>query len=396
MPVRWIQLIAWVSLLIPPLAGRTQVFDDVEFRERAAVGLDLTYDAAFEQAHEVFASLREDYPAHPAPLFLMATNRWWQSYISTTTHYHGFIDSTARLCLSLNDEHLADSPHQLEYTFFGYMGHALHARLATLRQEWLAAANRGRKALPYLSDCLKYTAQSPEFFFAAGIYHYYAETYPKDHFYVRPFMVFFPNGDAALGVQELERAIAEPNFTRIEAMYYLSYIYLEPSARDEAKALQVSAQLYHEHAANPWFACEYARVRVHLGKHAQALPTLDSLAQAYQQEAGDEPVVRNSLITNLTTKLQVRVQHYRGLCFLQGQKSYQAGAEAFQASLELAQLSEALAGSDYIAANHYYLGRCYQGLEQVEQAREHFERVLKLDGNERYEKNARQALAELK
>jgi tetratricopeptide (TPR) repeat protein len=377
-------------LLLP-----AQIFDDAHFREVAAKGLKATYDCAFERANVAFMELREDYPSHPAPLFLMATNRWWQSYMSTTTYYHPYIDSVVTLSLTLNDATLKKSTYQLEYNFFAYMGHALHARLATLRQEWFAAANRGRKALPYLGDCLTYTSESPEFFFAAGIYHYYAETYPQDHFYVRPFMIFFPNGNAALGVEELEQAVAVPNFTRMEAMYYLSYIYLEPNARDEAKALRVSSLLYREHPKNPWFACEYARVRVHLGQHQAALPTLDSLSAAYQAlpEAGKRAYT--SLTTPLTTKLMVRVEHYRGLCYLDGLGDDAQAMAAFESSLALAQLDGGLAGTDYLAANHFYLGNCYARVGRIAEARTAYEQVIALDGNERYEKRARKALASL-
>lgn len=392
--MRWLQMMGW--LLLGWSVGQAQVFDDAHFRALAAQGLDATYDCAFERADAVFQQLEAEYPTHPAPQFLLATNRWWQSYQSTTPHFHAYIDSTVQRCLALNEAHLKDSPHQLEYTFFAYMGHALHARLATLRQEWWAAANRGRKALPFLDDCLAYTSESPEFFFAAGIYHYYAETYPKAHFYVRPFMVFFPSGDAELGVQELEQAIAVPNFTRLEAMYYLSYIYLEPAARDEGKALRVSAQLYREHPLNPWFACEYARVRVHLGQHAAALPTLDSLCAAYQQLPQANERVHTSLETPLTTKLMVRTEHYRGLCFLHGQQAYPQAIGAFQRSLTLAELDGGLQGADYLAANQFYLGQCYEATEQPELAQAAFEQVLALDGNERYQKRAKAALARLR
>lgn len=379
---RGLWLTAFLSHFVLAL---TQVFDDEHFRSLAADGLDAMYNCEFDQAHLQFTSLQAAYPNHPGPLFLMGTNRWWQSYLSADNQYHAYIDSVISLSIEANDEFLKESPHQIEYTFFGYMGYALRARLRTLQQEWLGAANQGRKALPFLSDCLAYTTESPEFYFAAGIYHYYAETYPRDHFYVRPFMVFFPNGDAELGVSELEQAVAVPNFTRPEAMYYLSYIYLEEVARDPEKARQISAQLYREYPRNPWFACEYARVRVHTGYHAQALTVLDSLVNVYQTIAE----------LGLTDKLMVRVHHYRGLCLFHGRGHYEAAIEAFQQSIYLAEGNERLASSDYVPANYYYLACCYRRLDYSEEAKAAFRKVLASDNNERYEKRAKKALADL-
>ena len=145
----------------------------------------------FEKANEVFESLQQEYPDHPGPYFLLATNRWWQSYITVDQVYHSYIEQQLDLALRHNQRLKNREDAHLEYVFFQYMCYAFKTRLHTLRREWLAAANDGRKALPYLRDGLRYAQSSAEFYFSAGIYHYYAATYPEDHFYVRPFMVFF-------------------------------------------------------------------------------------------------------------------------------------------------------------------------------------------------------------
>jgi len=387
------------SLLIYLILGlpsglSAQVFTDQHFRDLAAEGLEDTYNCAYEQAHATFSQLAEEYPTHPAPYFLLATNRWWQTFITTSHELHPQIETLLDTVLHLNETQLEASPYQLEYNFFQYMTYAFKARLHTLRHEWMSAANDGRKALPYLGECLAYADSSAEFYFSAGIYHYYADTYPRDHFYVRPFMIFFPDGNAELGLQELEKAVSVPNFTRPEAMYYLSYIYLEKGVRSKEKAQAISAQLHREYPGNPWFACEYARVRVHTGKHREALPVLDQLIGRYESIPGSDDQQITSLVSPYTTFLMTRVWHYRGMCMMYGKKRHEEAIMAFEKSLKYADLC-GLEGEPYLPASWYYIGRCKEALELPEEAVFAYRKVLKMDGNEAYEDKAKAALKNL-
>jgi tetratricopeptide (TPR) repeat protein len=388
---------SWALLIGLGLIGslRAQVFTDAAFRAMAQEGLQQLYDARFATAEATFSQLGEAYPTHPGPAFLLATNRWWQSMMCNTHHFDAYIDSQLQRCLTLNEEYLRGSPYLEEYALFQYLGHALHARLASHRREWFTAANRGRKLLPYLDECLAYAEHNVEFCFAAGIYHYYAATYATSHSVVKPFMAFFPEGDVSQGIAELERAVAEPNFTRPEAMYYLSYIYLEPYARDTVRAQQISRQLYQRYPHNPWFACEYARVHVHTGFHDQARPVLAQLIQRYEAQAGAKVRFVSVLHSIYTTKLAMRAHHYRGLCFLDGAQDYLAAAEDFETSLRYAERC-GLEADHYVAASRFYLGRCYQALGHKAQARTAYQRCYEMEGNEGFEERAEAALERLK
>ncbi len=93
-----------------------QVFEDQYFRQMAKRGLDYTYDLDFEKAHQVFDELNRAYPQHPAPHYLLAFNRWWQSYISTTPYYHSFIVEQLQLALDYNVLYGGKAEYRLEYT----------------------------------------------------------------------------------------------------------------------------------------------------------------------------------------------------------------------------------------------------------------------------------------
>ena len=114
-----------------------QVFEDQVFREKAAAGMDLVNQQRNEEAEVKLEQLLLDYPEHPAPHFLLAANRWWQSYITTSPNYHAYIAENLDKALALNKEFEKKLEFELEYTFFQYMCYAFKTRLHTLRREWL-------------------------------------------------------------------------------------------------------------------------------------------------------------------------------------------------------------------------------------------------------------------
>lgn len=355
-----------------------QLLEDSLFCQQARQGLNHTYNADFDAAQVIFEALADSHPEHPAPHFLLATNRWWQTFICVTPHFHRYIDQQVQMALAKNERFLADSPWPQEYTLFQYLGHALHARLATHRFEWFTAANRGRKVIPYLDDCIAYADSNVEFCFAAGIYHYYAATFAQTNALVRPFMAFFPDGNVTKGLSELERAVAEPNFTQPEALYYLTYIYLEPAARDTVRAQQIAHQLWRAYPQNPWFACEYARVKVHTGFHADALPVLDALIERYEAQPGAAEQLISSLSSAYTTKLAMRAYHYRGLARLDGEQAYEQAKLDFEVSLRYAARC-GIEEDHYVAAGWFYLGRCHEGLQQPARAQEAYRKAEEAD-----------------
>ncbi|GAB4414848.1 MAG: hypothetical protein OHK0039_23030 [Bacteroidia bacterium] len=370
-----------------PVAG--QVFHDESFKSRAMQGLEATYDFRFDEAERLFRALKRDYMRHPGPHFLLAVNRWWQSYISTGTHYHAYIAAQLDTVLLLNQSLAGNRDYAVEYTFFQYMAYAFQARLYILRQEWFSAANAGRKALPYLQPGLAYADQSPEFYYSAGIYHYYAETYPAKHAYIRPFMMFFPDANATKGLAEMELAARTPNFTQVEAMYYLGDIYLEEE-QDYTRALAIHQQLYQRYPGNTWFRRNYGRALVYAGKPAEAIAVLSGMVQRYEALAGHRTKVVTSRHSTYTTFVMQQVYHYLGRAYL-SQHNLAAAEQAFKQSLQCAALGTR-PDDTYRAQSWYYLGRVYDRLGQRTAARDAYAHALVVENNEDIASDARYCL----
>ena len=391
MGIRLVVILVAGSLWLPGSRLQGQVFHDEAFRAEAARGLDLTYNFAFGEATEVFRALKVRYPGHPAPHFLLATNLWWQSYISTTTAYHDRIHAQVDSVLALNEPLRGRPGYELEYTFFQYMAHALRTRLYILRQEWFYAANAGRKALPYLKEGLRYAQQSPEFYFSAGIYHYYAATYPEEHYYVRPFMMFFPDGDARLGLAELDRAARTPNYTQAEAMYYLGDIYLHGEG-DTARALALKGDLHRRYPRNTWFQLSYARALVLAGRLAEGQALLDPLVAAFERLPGHRDRRLSSQETRFTTLVLQYAYATRGQARVR--LGDQAAAERdLRASLRCHALGHR-PEDPYLPEAWFFLGECLRAQGRKGEAQAAYRRCLDLPANQAVRAAAAAALAD--
>lgn len=318
--------------------GRAQVFEDQDFRRIAFQGIEKLYNFEHEAAEGIFEGLHQSYADHPAPYFLLALNRWWQSYISPNMEtYHPYIEKQLDTALVLNRALEGDPAFELEYTFLQFMCHAFLARLSTLRKEWWKAASAGRRALPYLKEGFDFTRRSPEFYFGSGIYHYYASEYPKAHPYVKPFMIFFPGADAQLGKWELRQASNTPNYAQVEAMFYLGDIYLK-EGENEKKGLDLYTRLAQRFPGNTWFQMEYGRALVLNGKYDLAIPVLQRLTLAYETLSGQGSSLIYSSRSPYSSFLSNRSYYFLGRALLEKglAKDEAAAAGYLDQSLKLA------------------------------------------------------------
>lgn len=393
MKSRWyVFFVLLICVLISTRSAYAQVFEDYGFRQKAKQGLDYTYNLEFEKADAVFSTLKESHPQHPAPHYLLAFNRWWQSYISTTPYYHPFIEQQLQLALDYNVLYADKAAYKLEYTFFQYMIYAFQARLYIKQRDWWSGANSGRKALPYLEKGLAFAQESPEFYFSSGIYHYFAETYPRKHSYLQPFMVFFPDGNAQLGLDELDKASRLSDFTQVESLYYLGDIYLEEG--DLKHALQLKRKLMRQYSRNTWFEADYASALIWAKDYKTAEEILASMQTVFEAQNDFQTRQITSQYSRYTSLLMVRVYHHLGRILLEHQKDYDGSLRYFDQSLKMIQLC-GLNEYQYLPINHYYRGKALEALRRNNEAKQAYQMVLELEDNEEVLSLATQAIARL-
>ena len=358
----------------------SQVFEDMDFRNKAFAGIEHLYNMEYEEASRIFEGLKSKHPEHPAPYFLLALNRWWETYVSyEMTTYHNYILTHLNKAIELNKAIKGQEAYILEYTFFQYMCQAFKARLYTLRKEWWKAANAGRKALPYLKAGFKYTDQSPEFYFGSGIYHYYASEYPKAHPYIQPLMIFFPNGNKAKGIWELKQASTLPNYASPEAMFYLGDIYLKDSMWVEG--LNLYRKLSNRFPNSTWFKMEYARALILNQKFETANGILDPIIAAYEK---NKKGFTNNIHTNTshyTTYLLNRVYYFRGRSSLMLNGDGKKALGYIEKSLKLANIA-GLEDDEFLPFIWQFYGMALDQEEERDKAIIAYKKVLRLDQNQ--------------
>lgn len=362
------------------LFSHAQVFDDPVFDREAKRGIEFLYNFEFDAAEAVFLPLKEKYPNHPAPYFFLATNRWWQNYLSAKTPlYYKFVGSMIEKSLELNEQFEDQPEHHMEYTYFQFMGYALKARVNAAQGNWWTAANAARKIISPIKEGFQYVDKRAEFAFASGIYHYYAEVYPREYPMVKPFMAFFPDGDEALGIRELKIAASKPNYAQVECLFYLSYIHLEERS-DWLEGLEVARKLTTRFPKNTWFKADYAHALILNKEYTEARKILHQMVSIFERKSGHSTRNIHSRQSRYTTHLMIKVYQYLGKIYLFKDHEYEKAMDFFEKSEAMARLAS-VEEDNLLAEDMYYKGRCFDGLGVREKAIQHYKKALGMDGN---------------
>jgi tetratricopeptide (TPR) repeat protein len=378
-----------------PMPSVAQVLENSALREQALSVMQLVYDMRFDEAQAEIARLKRHHPEKPMAYFLHGINRYWQTNVARSMRVFGDeVEEQMGLALEKVEQYEDREDYAQTYHFLRFMAYAIQSRMHVLAQEDWSAANDARKVLDPLKAGFAYTDRSLELNFSTGLYHYYAKAYPRDHAYVRPFMVFFPEGDIEKGLGEMEQAASAPNLAQEEALYYLSEIYLFEDDRLDA-SLSAARRVYDRHPDNTWFRADLIRSLIAKGAYDEARSHIEAMVKAFEAQPGALSRNIDSRESRFTSNVMMRVYHYQGRLELEGpQQTLSAAIAALRRSLKVAQLGE-ITRDEYLPASWYYLGRCYDRQGKRKQATNAYETVLDLPDNERYRERARACLRQV-
>lgn len=273
---KWFLLIVLLSL---SLAGRAQVLNDPATQQTILKTLDAIYNFEFNEADAQIRQLQARYPQHPIGPILRATE--------LELHYlplHENKAATAQFIqtaiqgLALAQKMLDKNENDSEGIFFALTAHSYLASLYNNRNESLKAVGESKKAYNYLRDGFTLVDKNPDFYFTTGLYNYYIERYPMDHSIVKPFMLFFDDGDMAQGLKQMDVATRKSIFMRPVANYYLAHIYLKHEI-NPGRAAVYTKYLADKYPNNPLFGMINVEALLLTGRYAEARPYLQRLKQ---------------------------------------------------------------------------------------------------------------------
>lgn len=234
-----------------------QLLEDEPTQLLISKGLNSLYNLNFSAAEQSFGQISASYDNHPVGDFLKAFMLQWQ-YLPIDKNPTALKKYTALLkSCKIKAEQLAKEPrYKAEATFFLLASHGYIALSYNYQKEYTKAVMDANHAYGYLKDGFAFTSQNPDFFFTTGIYNFYRVQYPELHPIVKPFVVFFQNGNKQTGISQLKMAASKAVFSKIEASTYLTNIYLKYEA-NFAQALVYAHRLGKAYPNNFIFKIRY-------------------------------------------------------------------------------------------------------------------------------------------
>ena len=272
-------LLFWTYGLSLASSGDTTklLIADMIVQIEATEALDAMYNFDFKESEKQFNWLRQKYPHHPLPYFVMGLNEWWKMMPNVNMEtfddrFHFYMDTT----ISISEPMLDDPETRIEGAFFLSAAYGFKGRLYSERGSWSRAASAGRKALKYLEISKEQSDLSPELLFGDALYNYFSVWIPENYPILKPILAFFPDGDIELGLEQFREVSNNAFYTRIEAQVFLMRI-LASDYQDYLGALRIAEYLVEHHPENPYFERYYMRYLYSLRRYRRMEPIAKSI-----------------------------------------------------------------------------------------------------------------------
>lgn len=244
--------------------------ENIQFEATEAV--NNMYNFKFDKAEADFLVLKQKYPTHPMPYFLMGLSNWWKIMPTLDTDmetyadvFVSYMDTTIMFAEKIFD---ADEKNY-EAAFFLSAAYGLKARYYGEKGKYGKATLNGKNALNYLQKYSNDNELSPEFLFGKSLFNYYAVWIKENYTLLRPILAFFPSGDKEKGIRQLKEVSYNAFYTRIEAQYFLMRIYGIEENKEEL-ALPIARYLAITFPDNAYFQRCFARYAFAQGQWGEA------------------------------------------------------------------------------------------------------------------------------
>jgi tetratricopeptide (TPR) repeat protein len=236
-----------------PFLAHAQLLNDPTAIKTVQKSLDHIYNYEFDEATRVIDGIEKKYPNHPINHILDSFVLYWK-YLPIKDNQAKSKEYIQKLNLALiaTEKRFGKDTKDPEGMFYVMVARGYMAMMYNYRGEMLSAAGEGKKAYNAFIDGMKLMDKNPEFYFTSGMYNYYVEVYPEEHPMVKPLLMFFKNGNKALGLKQVDIATRSGVITRAESCFYLAHLYMKYEMNPE-KAVPYVNKLTDWYPKNPLF-----------------------------------------------------------------------------------------------------------------------------------------------
>ncbi len=258
-------------LIISLMFFQTYFAQNNEFDSLITKGIKEIYNIQFEDAQKTFDLVQKKYPKHPAGKFFSAMIIWWKITLDRDNESFDelFVERLEEV-IDFCDNILDDDPNNVDAIFFKGGALGFRGRLYALRKAWFKAALDGKDALPLVFQAHKIDPDNEDVKLGFGIYNYYAEAIPEKYPFIKPAMIFFPNGNKSKGIEQLKVAAKKAKYAGIEAQFFLMTLYYQ-FEQDYTESLKYAKPLHENFPNNPIFEKYYGRLFIKKNNYKKAV-----------------------------------------------------------------------------------------------------------------------------
>jgi len=268
------------------------LLSDVEIQIESTDAVNQMYNFKFDKAAIKFNELRNRYPEHPLPYFLLGLNNWWKMLPNTDKHVHdkdflAYMDTTITKAENLYKE----NKNNLAAAFFLAASYGLLGEFHGNDKSYTKSAMATKNAISYFEVTSDNSDLSPEFLYGKAVMNYYRTWLREEYPLLTPFLIFFPSGDKELGIKQLKEVTYNSFYTRTEAQYQLLRIY--DNEDEYNKGYPIAQYLTSIYPDNAYFLRQYAKFAWFVNKLDEAKKTcktiiakLDSGMPGFEETSG--------------------------------------------------------------------------------------------------------------
>jgi hypothetical protein len=343
-----------------------QLLNNMRIQFECTEAVDSMYNFKFEAAEKQFVWLRQQYPEHPLPYFLMGLSQWWKimPYDASKEYdddFFAYMDSSITKARKLYKQN-KENP---EAAFFLAAAYGFKARRLSDHGNYVKAGVASKASLNFMNEYKgDEETYGPEFLFGTALYNYFRVWIPENMSYLKPILLMFPKGDKQLGLDQLKKVSNEAFYTRVEAQVFLMRIYANYEDTTIA-AFPIAKYLHGEYPDNAYFHRYYVKTSYKLGKGFTARKSARSLLA--RVEAGQVGYENES----------GRIATYILGTFYKETSKTDSASYYYNRSLEYGKKLDAL-HKGYCLSAYYFLGHYAKEEKQYGRAKWYFEKYYDL------------------
>jgi len=262
-------ILIWTCISWSAASSQISYLERPDLLEKVETCLHHTYGFSFNEARAIQAELALSTPGHPAPVFLEALIVYWENFplIPSKEASRRFINLMNKT-IELAKQYEKYDQTYIESIFFDLFGRAFKAM-------YWADNGKSGKVIPQMGPMYRNTKkgfvlqeQFAEFYFSTGLYNYYIEAYPAAHPAYKPLVSFMHKGDRELGLKQLNKAINQTVFLKVEAILFMSLIQLNYE-EDLNSAAIYAERLVREYPGNIYYQGHLINILLHQHRFVQ-------------------------------------------------------------------------------------------------------------------------------